>query len=118
MGRALGLMMQRNHERATAMTNTTPKYYLLATYREGVEGFMRGNPIRSYPMTMKEAKRALAWQVTGGFDAAEYTICVASEIPGIMTPHDNPKMPVLLMKGALTLIYYKEMVTSIWGGAE
>jgi hypothetical protein len=97
---------------------TTNKYFVLRTYSEGTEGFLRGDPITTEAVTLAQARGTIAWQVKGGFDAANYTICEASEIAGIMTPKGDPKTPVLLMKGALTLIAYRDMICRIWGASD
>lgn len=91
------------------------EYYLLHITQTGTEGFLRGNPIHTDGRGLSDAKMALAWQVKGGFNPDHYMICVASDIAGIMTPKDDPKKPVLLMQGCLTLDAYKRMVTRIWG---
>lgn len=93
------------------------EYFLLHTHKSGAEGFLRGYPIHTDGRTLKEAKRAKDWQAVGGFDG-DTMICVATDLPGIMTPKDEPKTPVLLMQGCLTNVAYRAMVTRIWGAGE
>lgn len=89
------------------------KYFVLITHQRSTEGFKRGMPLGTQPVTLKEAQAKIAWQIEGGFSLEDYTICKASDVCGMMESLSGA--PVALEKGCLTDAAIRSMHLALWG---
>lgn len=92
------------------------EYYVICADVRGMT-IDKGWPLRLEPMTAKEARQAIKWQVAGGRDAKDFIVAkVETDLPGVMYHTvDEVRRPVLLNKGPYTDKAYADFLLSIWG---
>lgn len=94
-------------------------FYVVVLTESESDGFDRGWLLSPEAKTKAEAQQSIRWQRQAGEDPAQFAICNASDLPGIMERTiDGKARPVLVGKGPYTEDAYKGMILSIWGGGK
>lgn len=95
------------------------KKFFLICLTEIDKGFDRGWPMDRLPQARKQCEAALRLQLELGFDAADYRIATASDIPGIFEIETGDPLvstrPILFERGPYTESEFREITVQLWG---